>query len=255
MHPNTLFLLAAVLALNAQALAQHYYYAPNSVHIPLLMEKNNASFGAGLGWGTDFNAFEVQGVYSPIPHGAVMFNYFNTGSKDIEQGDELGTRFRFAELAAGAYQALEHGSASVFAGVGQGRLYNNYGSENFSRFTLRRWFVQPSLAYRDHLFQCGVALRLSRLAYPKGESSFDIEEEDLAAIRKIEEDAPFFLPELGLTGSVRLSPFVLTVNLTSVFPDMEGLHFSRFNTNLTLAFDFGELARRHKGKAANATGN
>lgn len=248
MGPNTLFIFMAMLALSAEAIGQHYYYAPNSVHIPVLAKKNDARLGAGLGWGPDFNSFEAQGVYSPIQHGAVMLNFFNAGSNDIEKGGELGTRFRFAELAVGAYQALERGSASVFAGVGQGRLYNNYGNENFSRFTIQRWFVQPTLAYRGDAFQGGLALRLSRLSYPKGESSFDIEESDLAAIRKIEKDAPLFLPELGLSASVGLSPFVLAVNLTSVFPDMPGFNFSRFNTNLTLTLDFGEIAQRRKGK-------
>jgi hypothetical protein len=150
------------------------------------------------------------------------------------------------ELAVGAYQALERGSASVFAGVGQGRLYNSYMGDNFSRFTVRRYFVQPALAYRDKSVQMGVALRLSRLSYPKGESSFDIEQNELDAIRKIEKEAPFFVPELGLSGGIAFSPFAVLLNITSVFPEMAGLHFSRFNGNLMLTFDFGEATKKYK---------
>jgi hypothetical protein len=175
-----------------------------------------------------------------------MVNYFMTGGGDIRKNVEQGTRFTFGEVGLGAYSSLERGSASIFAGMGEGQLYNHYGAGNFSNFHIRRWFVQPALAYRDRFFQGGLALRLSRLIYTNGETSFDIDEDDLAAIRKIEEQTPLFLPELGLSASVGFSPFVLSVSLTSVFPDVEGFNFSRFNTNLMLSLDFGQLARRQK---------
>lgn len=244
MRPLPPLIVVAMLAICVEANGQPYYYAPNSVHIPILTKKKDA--GIGVGWSPSFKGIEAQGVYSPIPNGAVMLNFFGAGSKNIEQDE--GTWFRFLEVAAGAYQALEHGSASVFAGVGQGHLYNSYAEDNFSRFTLRRWFVQPALAYHDKAIQLGVALRLSRLSYPKGESSFDIEQSELDAIRKIEDETPFFLPELGLSGGVVFSPFAVALNITSVFPDMAGLHFSRFNGNLMLTFDFGETGKNRKKK-------
>ena len=245
MRPHLLFIFVAILATCTEANGQPYYYAPNTIHIPVLTKKNDAC--ARLGWSPAFKGIELQGVYSPIENGAVMLNFFGAGSKDVERDeDELGTWFRFWDVAVGAYQALERGSASVFAGAGQGRLYNSYMGDNFSRFTVRRFFVQPTLAYRDNYVQLGVALRLSRLSYPKGESSFDIEQSELDAIRKIEKEAPFFVPELGLSGGVAFSPFAVMLNITSVFPEMAGLHFSRFNGNLMLTFDFGERTKKRK---------
>ena len=245
MRPNLLFIAAAMLAICVEANGQPYYYAPNTVNIPVLAEKKDAS--VGLGWSPSFKGVEVQGVYSPMQNGAVMLNFFGAGSKNVERdNDELGTWFRFMELAVGAYQALERGSASVFAGVGQGRLYNSYMGDNFSRFTVRRFFVQPTLAYRDKHVQLGVALRLSRLSYPKGETSFDIEQSELDAILKIEKETPFFMPELGLSGGITFSPFAATLNITSVFPEMAGLHFFRFNGNLMLTFNFGEATKKYK---------
>ena len=202
-----------------------------------------------MGWGSNYFALELQGVYSPMQHVAVMLNGFSSGSGDVRSDEETGTNFRFLELGLGAYHALERGSASIFAGAGQGNLYNFYGSDNFSQFTVRRYFVQPGLMYEDNFFRCGLALRLSRISYPKGESSFDIDENELAAIRKIEEDSPFFLPELGLSGGILFSPCILSVNITTVFPDAPGLNFSRFNMSLMLTFELGKMkqVKQEKG--------
>ncbi|HRI60643.1 MAG TPA: hypothetical protein PK228_12990 [Saprospiraceae bacterium] len=230
------------------ALAQHYYYTPNTIHNPVLIKKNDVSAGIGMGWGSDFSAVEAQGVYSPVQYGAVMVNGFASGPGSVRNNEEVGANFRFLELGIGAYHPLERGSASIFAGVGQGDLYNYYGLDNFSQFTVRRYFLQPGLMYEDKYFRCGLALRLSRISYPKGESSFDIDEFELAAIRKIEAEAPFFMPELGLSGSILLSPCVVSINLTSVFPDAAGLNYSRFTMNLMLTFEFAKMGKKEKGK-------
>lgn len=237
---SVLLLVANLLAFSSAVFSQHYYYAPNSIHIPALTEKKNGSAGLGIGWGGDYIAAEVQGIYSPYPHAAIMLNGFITNSGAVRRNEEEGSGLRFLELGLGAYQKLERGSASIFAGVGQGGLYSFYGLEKYSRFTLRRYFLQPGLMYQNKLFRCGLALRLSRISYPKGESAFDIDQEELTAIRKIEEDAPFFLPELGLSGGIVLGSCFLAFNLTSVFPDVPGLNFSRFNTGLMLTVEFGK---------------
>jgi hypothetical protein len=243
------FLLVNVLVFSIGAFGQeHYYYTPNTAHIPVLTDKNDGSACVGMSWESDYFALEVQGVYSPLKHSAIMLNYFDTRGNDVRKNEETGTSFRFLELGFGAYHALERGSASIFAGVGQGDLYNYYGSENFSQFTLRRYFVQPAVAYSDHYFLCGLALRLSYLTYPDGETSFDIDENELASIRKIEEESPFFLPELGFSGGIKFPPFVFSVNLTSVFPDAAGLNFARFNSNFMLTLDFGELKKMKPAK-------
>lgn len=240
-----------MLIASTRAHAQHFYYAPNSVHIPALSEKGSGSVGVGLGWGQTYTAIEVQAAYSPRKHAAIMINYLKSGARDVKRDIKEGAHFAFAEIGLGAYQKLERGAAIIFAGVGQGQLHNYYGSANFSNFKIRRWFLQPTLVYRDRSFQGGVALRISRLVYADGQSSFDISNDDLDAIKKIEKNAPFFMPEMGLSGSIRLSPLVLTVNLTSVFPDMDEMKFTRFNTNLTLSFDVGEVARKRKEKQAD----
>lgn len=237
---------ANVFIFNGLAVGQHFYYTPNTVAIPVLVQKQDFGVSAGTAWGNGYDALELQGVYSPISHGAIMLNGFMSRSNEVRSNRKEGAGYRFFELGIGAYHALERGSASIFAGVGQGNLYNYYGNDNFSDFRVRRYFVQPGLAYEDAYFRCGLALRFSRLSYPKGQSSFDIDAQELDAIRKIEEDSPFFLPELGLNGGIVLSPFVLAVNLSTVFPDVPGLNFSRFNMSLMLTFELGKVERKQK---------
>jgi len=218
----------------------HYYYAANTVHIPVLQNRHDGELGVGYGWGSKKTAFEARAVYSPVRNGALMVSYYGTGSNAAK--NKIGTKFSFADAGIGAYQVFEGGSASLFAGVGQGRLRNNYGADKYSRFTLRRWFVQPSVAFAGKIFRAGIALRLSRLYYPEGESAYDINGIDLAAIRKIEKDSPFFLPELGLSGGMAMRPFFVSINLGSVFPDADGLQFSRFSVNVMLSYDLGTIA-------------
>lgn len=247
MKMRSLFLIPVCLAAFSVCLyGQHYYYSPNSIHNPVLTQKNDATLGLGLGWGADFSALELHGVFSPVPYGALMLNGYMGGAQGVRNMEEPGASLRFLELGVGAYYPLERGYASVFAGAGQGNMYNYYGEENFSSFTMRRYFLQPSLMYQDKYFRCGVALRLTRITYPQGESSFDISEYELTAIKKIEDDSPFFLPELGLTGGFVLSPCVIAVNLTSVFPDTPGLNFSRFNMSLMLTFELSKFRKKQK---------
>jgi hypothetical protein len=226
--------------------AQHFYYTPNTINNPVLQQKGDATASFGMAWGSDYLGLEAQGTWSPAKHMALMINAFATDGSDIRKDVEEGSAYRFLELGVGLYHKLERGTASIFAGVGQGNLYSFYGNNNTSEFTTRRFFLQPGLMYQDQLFRCGLALRLSRLSYPKGTSAFDIDANELAAIMKIEEDAPFFLPELGITGSLVLSPCVLSANLSTVFPDAPVVKFSRFNMNLMLTLELGQLKKKSK---------
>lgn len=239
-------ILGLALLCGHSAAAQYYYYTPNSIHNPSLQQKGDITTGIGLAWGSDYLGLEGQGVWSPAKNMALMLNAFVTDGSDIRNDIEQGSAYRFLELGAGLYHPLERGTASIIAGVGQGNLYTFYGENNMSEFTVRRFFLQPSLMYRDQLFRCGLALRFSRVSYPKGVSAFDIDETELAAIRKIEEDAPYFLPELGLNGAIVLNPCVLSVNLTTVFPDAPEVKFSRFNMNLTLSIEIAHLKKKSK---------
>lgn len=229
--------------------SRYFFYAPNTAQITFLSDKHDGSLGIGYGRGGRNTVFEAQAVYSPVRYGAVMVNFMSSGKKTIRNSPGSGTEFSFGEIGVGLYKDWEHGSASVFAGVGQGRLRNDYGDDQYSRFTVRRWFLQPAVSYTGKNFRGGISLRLSRLSYPRGATSFNIGPE-LDVIKKIDKEAPFFLPEPAITGGLILRPFIFSINLTAVFPDADGLLFSRTNVNIMLSFDLGEFYRMRKEKDA-----
>ncbi len=237
-----LLFFAFVFALPFWAKSQYYNYAPNTLNIPCLTKKGDATLGIGLGRGNQFRALELQGVYSPVPHLAVMANYFGARKKAVRTFAEQGTDAYLWELAIGAYEQFSKGSASFFAGYGAGSLFSNYkpASRDFnSRLAIRRWFLQPGLAYKSPYFHAGLALRLSRLSYTHGDVAYNIEPPYLAYIQAVEKETPLFLPELGIQAGIRLKPITLSVNLTSIFPDTDSFNFTRLNMNLTLSVDFG----------------
>ncbi|MFN0037232.1 MAG: hypothetical protein ACKVUS_19410 [Saprospiraceae bacterium] len=237
------FLLA--LALPFWAKSQYYHYAPNTLNIPCLVEKGDATLGIGWGRGNAFQALELQGVYSPVQHWAVMANYFGARVEDVRSLADQGTDSYFWEAAVGAYEKLPKGSASLFAGFGTGRLFSNFGSGNSAEFGLQRWFLQPGMAYQSHRFQAALALRLTRLAYSRGEVSFSIEQRYLQNIQNVEKNAPFFLPELGIQAGMRFEPVNISLSICSIFPNTDNLAFARVNTSLSLAVDFG-VGRKKK---------
>jgi hypothetical protein len=246
-HLSFRFLLPLLLALLAAPLAaQHFYYAPNAAHIPTLAYRNDASLTLGVGRGSGFRALEAQMAYSPMNHVGIMFNYFGAGDKGVERQEEIGGLQRFAEGGVGAYQHAEKGTASLFVGYGQGFVHNYYGQERYSRFQVTRVFVQPSLMYHDKYFRGGLALRFNRLVYTEGETAFNIEEQELQAIRTIEERSPFFLPEMGIQVGMELSPFSLNLSLTNIFPKTYNMNFARFNSNFSLTFNLGKVMRKQK---------
>ncbi len=248
---NTLrfLLISAVFCITCPVFAQHFYYAPNAVHIPMMSEKNDAALTVGIGRGSGYRALEVQAAYSPLRHVAIMFNYFDAGSKEVERLKETGGRGKLTEAGAGVYQGMTNGCISLLAGYGQGYFFNNYGLERISRFEVQRWFVQPALMYQDKFFRGGLAIRLNRLYYSEGETAFNIDENELNAIQNIEERSVFFLPELGIHTGINFAPFALNLSLTTIFPKTYNLNFARFNSNFSLTLDIGRMVKKEgKGK-------
>ncbi len=102
--------------------------------------------------------------------------------------------------------------------------------------------------YQDQFFRGGVAIRFNYLSYAEGETSFNIEDYELNAIRTIEQRAPLFLPELGIYAGMNFAPFSLSLSLTNIFPKTYNLNFARFNTNLSLTLDIGKVMKNSREK-------
>lgn len=239
------------LLIPASTRAQHYYFAPNTIYTPNLSEQHDADISIGRGKGENFKAFELKAAYSPVNHFAVVYNYFRAGSPDVKKMAATGAMSGLSEFGVCAYQALPHVIASITAGYGRGQVNNHYISDMDTKFKIDRWYVQPAIQYRDNYFEAGLSLRMSRLSYFQGDVDYAINTSELIAIRSIEASAPLLLPELGLSGALRLNPVSFKMVLSSIFSDTSSLHFSRFNLGFFLSADIGaarQLAAKSKAK-------
>lgn len=243
-------LLAFALAFPFLANSQTYNYMPNTLNVPCLAEKGDATLSLGWGRGEFSQSLEIQSVYSVARHLAVMANYFGAREKAVRSQVETGTDYYLMEVAVGAYEKLPKGSASLFVGFGAGNLFSNYNLDRTAEFGVQRWFLQPGMTYRSRYFQAALALRLSRLNYSRGEVDFSIEPTDLHYILNVEKNAPLFLPEVGFQAGMRFKPVTVSLGICSIFPNTNNVNFARLNTSLSVAVDIG-VGKKKKSSTEN----
>lgn len=189
----------------------HKYYAPNTLHIPTLQKRHDASLGAGYISGVGHSGYEIKSVYSPFPHTAVMLNHFDLRQKlEYKEGS---SKIRLTEGAIGGYMPFRDGSFSVFTGYGMGDSRHDYGNEAYARLAVRRLFFQPSLTLQSDFFNFGMGIRIMHLNFPSGDIDYRISstvegQAEIEIIKKIERDAPFWLTEFGAQLAIRLKPCV-----------------------------------------------
>lgn len=243
---QSVILLVILLTLATNIFAQHYNYAPNSIHFCQLQKKYAATLSGSLSLGNALSGKEVQVAFSPIKHGAILINYFDAQHNAIRRQEDEGTSSRFGEIGIGAYETTDRGTASIFAGVGKGSLFSNYTLNRTASFDLERWFIQPTILRRSRNFEWGVALRFNHLIYSQGKVDYSIDDYDLRAVRALEERSPFFIPELGLHAGLSFSLFTFSVNLTNVFYAANTYNFERINSSLMVTFDVGNIGRKKR---------
>lgn len=245
---KNLLLLAFALVLPFGAFSQTYNYALNVLNIPCITQKGDLVLGLGWSRGATFRALEIQGTYSPLPHLAVMANFFGAPEKSVRKQLDYGTEYYLWEAAVGIYEKIPKGAASLFAGFGTGNLFSHYGMGRTADFNIQRWFLQPGLSYRSNYFQAGLALRLSHLYYRNAVVSYAIESPDIQYIQNVEKSSPMFLPELGIQAGVRLKPVTINLSVSSIFPDTNDLDFIRLNNTLSILVDISVRKEKQSSK-------
>lgn len=230
------------------AQCQNYNYAPNTIQIPNLTQRGDLIFSAGLIRGRNLTGYEFQGVYSPVRNLAVLANYFNAGSNNIKKDNMVGTKMTFGEIGIGAYQKVTNGSVSLLAGYGIGNIFNQFVLLRRAELPINRWFIQPGLSYQDNYFRGALALRLTRLYYGKGSIDYSIDDTNLRSLQQIEDNAPFFQPELGLSGGFRIKKVWINLTISSIYPNTDGLNFSRHNINTSAMLNLREVGHKKAKK-------
>jgi hypothetical protein len=245
MRTVTPFLLFCLSFFSLPALlAQHYYYLPNATQTPALKERHDTGINIGLSRGSGATAFELQGYYSPLNRIAVF-----AGSKAALNHSKEGFKYRFLEAGGGVYERLKNGSASLLVGFGRGNVYQYFYGDEFVDLTIQRWFLQPGVMYQDEFFQGGFCFRLSHFSYLDGTVAVAIPPNELETVERIEENAPFFLPELGVNAGMRLGPCSININVIGIFPRTDNLSFVRVASSIMLGVEMGNWFRKKKSKA------
>ncbi len=231
----------------------HYYYAPNTLHAPVLRKQHDARISVHVGGGDEYNADEFQAVYSPIQYGAVMFNRMSAkgGSEDSSHG--YGN---LTEGALGGYvPSGNRGNYSLFGGYGKGRVRNWYFNDDGttqltyeSLLRFQRWFIQPSFAFQSKWFRFGLGCRFVWLKYLDGEVDYRIQQTELDAIQLIEKRSPIFLPEFGFHVGLHLGPTVFSFQsiISNRQSNNADMHLNKSNTGVSLTLNLNELWEKKK---------
>jgi len=139
-----------------------YYYAPNSVNIPLLSE-GEAKINVQYSTGSISDGFECQSAFAVSSHFGGMVNMMvNESSTDVYFESEATTHMSFIEAGAGYFTPIKSTDFifETYGGIGTGGVRNEYDPGNSTvRFT--KLFLQPNIGYKINHFEVGVGSRLS----------------------------------------------------------------------------------------------
>lgn len=238
----------------------HYYYSPNVLQIPILQHQHDASLSVGRYSSPHIKGIDVQAIYSPVKYTGVMFNYMGLFKKDATSANLEWGHGRLTEGGLGLYYPYKHFTLSLFAGYGGGWVENGYQgyiqgiddpAQLVSRLEFRRWFVQPSLGFRYKWLRMGFGARHIALNYVKGDIDYRINQEELTAIRNIEDHGIFKFWEKGLSLGLYLDAVSLTYNAVwTNNPDTwdSAYKFNQSTQTLSIGLNIQELWRKSKEK-------
>lgn len=233
MNKKLLVYFIIPFCLSTGAFAQDYFhYTANMLHVPALSRKGDFEFTLGRSFGGRYKALEVQAAYGFWKRCLVSAEYFDAGSIAVRKHQYLGTDARMGVIGFGLYEHLPHGAASLIAGFGSGRWYQNYnvGTDlRDSQIDLQRWFIQPGLTYKSETFYANMAMRLSRVHFQKGKISLNAPYKTLGELAYIQVHDPWFLPEIGLQAGIVIKIFTLSMGGSVILPNTKYAAFNKEN--------------------------
>lgn len=217
-----------------------YYYAPNTVHTPHLMERHDAEVSAAALFGLEFSGFEAHGAYAFSRRLAVMANHMQLRGGNPSQ--ERWGNGRLTEGALGLYFPTgDATSNSLFLGWGAGYAFHQFPKGSKATLKFHRYFGQYSVSVERGIFRFGTGARLNYLQYRSGRIDYRLGEPHISKIELIEERSPLLFPEISASLSMGSRP--LWVNLFANFLEYDaaeklGLAKHTFGLSLTFQIDY-----------------
>ncbi len=248
-----------VVALLLASCSSHYYYAPNTLHMPTTKVVGEATIEASLNGSKQSKGGELKLAFMPLPKTSIMvnsmflqgkfsrsFTFFPTTTVEEHSGKgflgELGITRHFP--------MSEYTDFTLTAGGGLGQAINLYGRGRRSELNFSKVFLQPSIITKGELANIGIGLRYARLSFNSASIDSAIDEQDLAAIEKIERKGSLLMPEIGVTAGINYAPIHINCNaVLSLYNGLGDYAFSNTNLNVSLRYDLFSKGRRKEKNA------
>lgn len=234
------FLLFAFLIAGAGA-CSHRQYAPNAIEMPFLTEKGQSSAALMLGH-PDFTGFiDLHAAYNPWRNVTGMLHYQSATGEILSPFANFSKddfiNLDYVEGAFGAKKMMKQSKLGLglYAGGGYGRVKNGYGGNITSNLDYNKYFLQPTLLFHGEIAHFGLGIRISNLAFNKGQVDVAIPGDELREIGYIGDRSPFTIVEAGLQMGFHFKPFtwILSVQRSKIFDDYEPYQFG-FDPNSVL---------------------
>ena len=251
----------AILVILLSSCSQHYFYAPNTLHLPTVREKGDATIEASLNGSNQIKGGEVRAAYSPLTNTSVMINYmYMKGSFERFDFSTFPTPPPAKHSGRGFITDLgvtrnfpisEYSMFTLTAGGSIGRSVNDYTRGRTAILNFNRLFIQPAIVSTGKLADFGIGLRFSRLHFYDGKVDYAIDGEDITAINKIDQHGAFLIPDIGLSAGINFAPVHVKCNMTlSVSENMQDYAFSGNNLSVSVLMDLDNLVPEKKKSSA-----
>jgi len=247
-------LLFAAFLLFSVGCVQHHY-SPNFIQTPYLEKKGDGVVTAAVSGSPGSLNGDFHASYSPVKYGTVMLNYLRT-STSFDNANVFGgttyhqtTKGYLVEGALGGYLPVFFGTGALYVGWGQGQMRNDFGIGRIADLRLQRFFVQPTFTFKNDWFRLGMGLRLVRLNFPSGDIDYRIEPSDIEKIQRLENESPFWFPELGGNLGVHFRPVTISANLVIVGARPASEYgFDGSNIGVGISLELNELFKKRGQK-------
>lgn len=194
----------------------HYYYCPNSNNTPLLSEEE-AKINLQFASADAIKAFEMQSAFAVSKHFGGMINFAVGGGNDddaIFGSDGDKGNGKYMEAGVGYFTPVNNSPwiFETYAGVGTGRIKNNFGSDGQANISFTKLFIQPNFGYKVKGFEFGLSSRFSLVNHKLKYTTRPQEDMDL---RNIQDHPNSFLWEPGFVLRAGAKDFLVQIQYTA----------------------------------------
>ncbi|MCS7036533.1 MAG: hypothetical protein RMJ33_13820 [Saprospiraceae bacterium] len=242
MKPKILFLPMLLLGCACSS----YYYAPNTLQTPHLVERHDAEFSVGGLRGPESSGFEAHISYAFSRRLALMVNHMELRGGNASQ--ERWGKGRLTEGGLGVYFPMDDNTSNtVFLGWGSGYAFHQFPKESKAKLEFHRYFGQYGICVERGAMRLGTGVRLNYLQYRKGWIDYRLGEPDISKIELIEERSPLIFPELSVNLGIGSRPVWVNAFATIMeYDSAEELGLATHTFGLSLTFQVDHFWRAER---------